>query len=216
MEFLTEKCKKLFQINRLDAGAAAKIKVKPMNFTINHYDLEGAGHLVVMQGRAMMGLMKMDTVMLTPILRDAPLFSYDRIQAMGNDTYIIELYDTLLEKGLAQEYEELKAEKERLGGVPDHDLGQHWYDPMKLPASFAKKGKKCSEILDAGYQSFFDCYLEHLSKAPACDGDAKKQKTAEYVNGLFENGGPSTDAFVKGIGREAAEKIFREVIFGIG
>ena len=215
MEIITSRFNKLYKLKELDAGDVGRIKVKPMSFVIRHYEVEDIGHFVIMQGKAMLGLMKMDTVILTPTKKDAPLFSYDRIKAMGNDTYIIELYDTLINKDLRNDYDALESVKGQLSSIDDHDLGSHWYDPLKLKASHAKKGKNCSDLLDSGYESFFNAYLDKLKDAPDCDQTVKIAKTAEYVNGLFDNGGPATDAYVKAMGRPAAEKIFKTVIFGL-
>jgi len=35
---------------------------------------------------------------------------------------------------------------------------------------------------------------------PLTDKAAKREKTAAYVNGLLEHGGPSTDVFVQALG----------------
>ena len=42
----------------------------------------------------------------------------------------------------------------------------------------------------------------------------KQRKSAVYVEGLLENGGPSTDVFVKGLGRERTARLFRHILFG--
>ena len=79
----------------ISVGEFAKLKVNGMKFTIQAYHVEGLGHVSVMRAKGFFGLMKMDTLMIVPDERDLPLYSYDRIQAMGNDTLIVELYDTL-------------------------------------------------------------------------------------------------------------------------
>ncbi len=88
LEKTLEILKHEFRMTELDAGAYARQKVKGMTFLVHHYEVEGIGHLSTMAADGMFGLMKMDTVILVPRLKDAPLFSYDRIKAMGNDTFI--------------------------------------------------------------------------------------------------------------------------------
>ena len=130
---------------------------------------------------------------------------------MGNDTLLLELYDTrLAENG---DFIKLEAAKKSVSDLPDHDLGKHWYDYMKLPVSLSKRGKKLSERYEALLAQYLDAYLELLANAPACSPEQKKAKTAEYVNGLFDNGGPSTDQFVKMIGRDKAKELFEKFIF---
>ena len=203
-------------LRELDAGSAAHCKAGPMKFTIRHYSLEGLGHLSVMEGSAMLGLMKMDTVILTPLHRDAPLFSYDRIRAMGNDTLILEYYDTLADNTLRSGFEQTLQASGSISGIPNHDLGSHWYDPLKLKCSVSKRAKGCAEQFDRFYLDSLKAYLAAAMASPEIGPRQKRETTKQYVDGLFQNGGPSTDAFVKAIGREAAEKLFHTVVFGIG
>jgi hypothetical protein len=70
-----------------------------MTFTIRQFYAESLGNVSVMAAKGFFGLMQMDTFIVNPVEKDLPLFSYDRIHAMGNDTLILELYDTLLGEG---------------------------------------------------------------------------------------------------------------------
>ena len=45
--------------------------------------------------------------------------------------------------------------------------------------------------------------------------NAKTEKALFYINGLLENGGPSTDVFVKGIGKERTTELFHNILFGM-
>lgn len=218
LERTMEIVKNGFRVTELDAGAYASLKVKGMTFRVRHYEVEGVGHLSTMAADGMFGLMKMDTVILVPLLKDAPLFSYDRIKAMGNDTFILEFYNTMLDES-AENFRgymaRLEAEKEKVADIPAHDLGKHWYDPVKLAASDSRRAKKCGGRLDGQYVNTLNIYLEMLKAAPVADLAAKTEKSREYVDGLFANGGPSTDAFVKSIGEEKARDMFETVIFGV-
>lgn len=197
----------------LDAGDASHIKAGPMRFAIRHFTLEGIGHLVIMQGSAMLGLMKMDTVILAPTHRDAPLYSYDRIRAMGNDTLLVEYYDTFVDPALREGW--MPEGTPSLSDIPDHDLGKHWYDGLKLPCSISKRAKGVGGRFDDFYVRSLSAYIQALIAAPEVDPARKRAKTAAYVDGLFENGGPSTDAFVKALGKEKAQALFYTVIFGL-
>ena len=86
----------LYPLRELDCGAFAKQKVSGMNFSIRRFAAQDLGSVSVMRANGFFGLMQMDTLIITPTERDLPLFSYDRVFAMGNDTLIFELYDTLL------------------------------------------------------------------------------------------------------------------------
>lgn len=208
---------KKYPLTEVNLGANAIQKISPITFKLRQFKVEGIGNLSIMEGKALFGLMKMDTLILTANQVDAPLFSYDRILAMGNDTLITEFYDTMLDNTTdvyKEHMDKISALKSLLSAVPAHDLGSHWYDNIKHSASVSHRGKKCADIYNKYVSEVTAAYLELLKAAPAVDPTEKNNSNATYVNGLFENGGPSTDAFVKKIGKDAARKLFETVIFG--
>jgi hypothetical protein len=142
-----------YHLNGITAGEFSKMKVSGMNFEIWAFHAEGLGHVSAMTATGFFGLMKMDTLIINPTERDLPLFSYDRVHALGNDTLIYELYDTLLEKA---DLAGLEAVKARYANLPDHDLGQHWYDGIKLAVSLSRKGKKAHSA------AFDSCAMDYL------------------------------------------------------
>lgn len=201
-----------YHLNGITAGEFSKMKVSGMNFEIWAFHAEGLGHVSAMTATGFFGLMKMDTLIINPTERDLPLFSYDRVHALGNDTLIYELYDTLLEKA---DFAGLEAVKARYADLPDHDLGQHWYDGIKLAVSLSKKGKKAhSAAFNSCAMDYLEAYLDSAENAPWCDPAGKKAKAAVYVEGLLEHGGPSTDVFKKGLGPEKTALLFRHILFG--
>ena len=169
---------KRYALTELNIGDMAKLKANGMTFTIKAYKAKGLGHVSVMRAKGFFGLMKMDTLIVNPTDVDLPLYSYDRIYAMGNDTLIAELYDTL--------------------------LGE----------SISKKGKKKQEArFDELATEHFCAYLSSPTQTVSNPKD-KQKKACFYVEGLLENGGPSTDVFKKSLGEEKTSKLFREVLFG--
>ena len=201
-----------FPLEKKQVGEFEKIKVSGMNFTIEQYYAKGLGNVSVMRAAGFFGLMKMDTFIINPTECDMPLFSYDRVLAMGNDTLILELYDTLVGEA---DLSGLRDVKDANKNLPHHDLGSHWYDSIKLSESDAKKGKKKdSSSFDAMTAKYFMAYVECAKKASACDAAAKKEKASVYVEGLLSNGGPSTDIFKKHYGEEKTAYLFRKVLFG--
>jgi hypothetical protein len=200
-----------YPLSPIDAGDMATLKASGMKFSVEAYKADGLGHVSVMRAKGFFGLMKMDTLIINPTAIDLPLYSYDRILAMGNDTLIVELYDTIV-----GEYSDdaLIGVKEKFASLPERDPGEHWYDSIKLPSSISKKGKKISAELDKMTLEHFEAYLAS-SSAPVESGESKKDMAAVYVNGLLEKGGPSTDVFKKELGVEKTTKLFREILFGI-
>ena len=201
-----------YTLRELDVTDLATLKANGMTFTVRAFHAEGLGHVSVMRAKGFFGLMRMDTLMITPTERDLPLYSYDRIYAMGNDTLIVELYDTLCKPCELSAPDAVKA---RFSHLPERDPGRHWYDSIKLAQSISKKGKKrITPELDALAIAHLQAYLQTASQ-DAFDPKTKRRRSAAYVNGLLEQGGPSTDAFIKALGKETTARLFHDVLFGI-
>lgn len=198
------------EVTERDVGGYAKIRKNGMTFRIHAYEAAGLGRFSSVSMTAMLGLMKMETVVFTPLTRKMPLLSFDRIKAMGNDTLLLELYDTGAGKPDLSALDEVKASA---GDLPDHDLGTHWYDPMKLSPSLAKRGKKCGDAYRGLCDRYFESYFAALDGAEPCAPEEARQGVAAYVDGLFTNGGPSTDQFKKILGETAARDLFDTYIF---
>lgn len=215
MEQAIERIRAHFPLTRRDAGRYARIKAGPMGVRIDWYKAAGLGNVSVIHGAAMGGLMQMDTLVINATERDVPLFSFDYIRAMGNHTMLVEYYDTLLDAA-GFDASTLLAAKASVATLPDHDLGEHWYDFMKLAGSFAKRTKKAElQRLNAAFSCALAAYLALASAAPAlAEPDGKREKAAAYVNGLLEKGGPSTDAFRKSIGEAETRALFTRIVFG--
>ncbi|MBR2132791.1 MAG: hypothetical protein IJ955_09740 [Oscillospiraceae bacterium] len=203
---------KQFPLTAINPGSYRNMKVRGMKFHIQAFYAEGLGHVSCMTASGFFGLMKMDTLIITPTAVDMPLFSYDRVLAMGNDTLIFELYDTLLGE---TDLSALDAVKKKYRALPDHDLGQHWYDSIKLPVSLSKKGKKSRTFtFNVTAEEYLSAFLSTAHSAPPCESTTKLEKSSVYVEGLLKNGGPSTDIFKKGIGTEKTSDLFRRILFG--
>lgn len=207
---LLDLIKNKYPLVEIDVGDMGTLKASGMKFTVCAYQAEGLGHISVMRASGFFGLMKMDTLIINPKEIDLPLYSYDRIYAAGNDTLIVELYDTLSQKC---DFSHLNTVKANYTDISERDPGEHWYDSLKLSESISKKGKKVTEKLDRLAIEHLDAYL--ASGTPQnIDICEKQRKSAYYVDGLLKNGGPSTDIFKKALGVEKTIKLFRHVLFG--
>ena len=200
-----------FPLTARDAGEFCAFTAKGMKFTVRAWQAEGLGHVSARWAAGFFGLMKMQTLIVNPKEIDLPLYSYDRILAMGNDTLIAELYDTTVGGFSAPALDKVVADSSAL---PERDPGKHWYDTIRLPQSISKKGKKAQrgafdQLAAAHLRAWMD-----TDYPPLTDKVAKAEKTAAYVNGLLTNGGPSTDVFLQAMGREKTERLFRTLLFG--
>ena len=210
---LLETLKEKYPLTKLDVGEFSTLKASGMTFSVSAYYAEGLGHVSVMRAKGFFGLMKMDTLMITPTDLDLPLYSYDRIYAMGNDTLIVELYDTLVNPLDLSALDEVKAKFTHLA---ERDAGEHWYDDIKLKQSISKKGKKAQTgDFDALTLEHFTAYL-NANACAVTDEAKKKELSSRYVKGLLSQGGPSTDVFKKQLGEEKTKTLFENVLFGTG
>ena len=208
---ILQKIVQKYPLTELTVGEMGKLKASGMTFTVKAYHAEGLGHISIMRAKGFFGLMKMDTLIVNPTKIDLPLYSYDRIFAMGNDTLIVELYDTALSPFDTTALAEVK---KAYANLPYRDPGEHWYDDIKLKESLSFKGKKAeTPTFDELVLKQFDAYLGGAN-APVSDENAKREKASVYVDGLLEKGGPSTDVFKKTLGEEKTAKLFKEVLFG--
>ena len=190
---------KNYELVEIPTNEFTNLKVSGMKFEIKAYDVLGLGRVSLMKAKGFFGLMKMDTLMITPTDKDLPLLSYDRINAMGNDTLIIELYDTMLNNC---DLKPLRIIKNKYNDLKDHDLGSHWYDSIKFKESVSKKGKKNEfESYNQLAKEYVEKYLS-LSIDNMSNKEEKNSKSKIYVEGLLNNGGPSTSIFQKNIGKE--------------
>ncbi len=202
--------KKTYPLRKIDVGDMKTVKANGMTFEIEAFYAEGLGHISVMKAKGFFGLMKMDTLIVNPFELDLPLYSYDRIYAMGNDTLIVELYNTFIKKCRLDKLKKAKAE---FNDLPEHELGAHWYDSIKLAESISKKGKKAeSKRFDELTLKHFEAFL--ALKANDTNTAEKKEKADVYVDGLLKNGGPSTDVFKKALGEEKTSFLFKTILFG--
>jgi len=200
-----------YTLNKIDVGDFSVIKANGMTFNITAYRAAGLGHISIMQAKGFFGLMKMDTLIIVPREIDMPLYSYDRIFAMGNDTLIVELYDTFINNA---DLSDMEKAKEHYSHLPERDPGIHWYDEIKLPQSISKKGKKNhTEDLNCLALKHFNTYLDGKYENVS-NTEHKNILSSKYVNGLLEKGGPSTDVFKKSIGTEKTSKLFKKFLFG--
>jgi len=209
MEKLIEKLKSTYP---LTFKKEEKIKIKAMNFIIRQYYAEGLGNVSTMFMNAPFNVMKMDSLVINPFEIDLPLLSYDRIFAFGNDSMYLELYETRIDSNDKPEYiKNLVSLKNDFS----FEVKRAWYTNLLYPESVHMKTKKKNKKeLNKVSMEFFTSYLNWAIDTKSCYKEEKMTKARVYTEGLLTNGGPSTDVFLKNMGKEYTEKLFREVVFG--
>ena len=199
-----------FPLREKDIGEFARIRGGGMDFAVKAYEAPGAGSLCLMQMRAAAGLMKMETAVFSPTGLDGPLFSMDSITAFGQDTLLLELYDTTLSHPDFSALEEIRA---RYASLPSYDPGEHWYDSLRLAPSDYKKGRRVGGAYDPYVRDYALRYFALLMRCPRCGEAEKKKQNAVFADGLLQNGGPAVQQFCKLLGRDKTEEFLRKVMF---
>ncbi len=213
---ITDALKKNRTLRREDLGADACLSKKGMTFTTEAYAVEGVGHLCIMNMKAMLGMMKMETVVLSTLERDMPLFNLDWVGVFGKQTQIAELYDTQLAPFPQEAQDRLTEIKKRYADLQDYSSGKvHWYDSVLYPCSCSKTGKKVSDRLSSMAEEYVAAFTGLLAAAPACDRAEKEAKVRAYAERLVAEGGPAVDQVTKLFGRETASRLILQHMYGL-
>ncbi len=213
---ITDALKKNWTLRREELGADARLSGKGMTFTTEAYTVEGVGHLCIMNMKAMLGLMKMETVVLSTLDRDMPLFNLDWVGVFGKQTQIAELYDTQLQPFPAEKLAVFQALKDRDGDLPEPPAaGEHWYDAILYPCSYHKAGRKLSERFNAAAEGYLRAFAAMIPEAPECDGAEKGAKVRAFAETLVEKSGPAVDTVTKLFGAETARRLILGHMYGV-
>ncbi|MCR5794564.1 MAG: hypothetical protein K6G61_04360 [Solobacterium sp.] len=212
---LLSKLKESFVVTENDTGKDASLSAKGMHFTLRTYEVKDLGHLCLLDMKAMFGLMKMETAVLSAETIDMPLFNLDRISVMKKHTQLIEFYDTLLEPQTAEAaacFERIRNADARLA---DYESGEHWYDSILLPYSYMKTSRGALNRFDMACRSFMGEYIRQTETAPVCVREEKQKKTFAFAKGLLDAGGPAVDLFRKLFGEETTERLVLHHMYGV-
>lgn len=187
-----------------------------MQINVSSFDAQNLGTVSIIEGHNQM--MKLDTLMIMPFEKDLNLFSYDRICAFGNDNVLIELYDVLLNKDERQD-KLIKSIGDILieyQDIENHDHEPKWYDNILLPVSIDRKGdNELSSRFNKLAYDYLNEYLVNSLSFSKCDSKQKKVMIKNYCDNLLNNGGASTDVFVKAKGKEFCKELFHKALFNV-
>lgn len=205
-----------YDLKPLDLGADARLSKKGFTFETEAYEISQLGHLCVMRMKAMLGLMRMETVVLSVTHKDMPLINLDYVKAFGKETELVELYDTQL----AFEPDDLQKAFQRIqdrdADIADYvSAGTHWYDDILYPCTYHKKGKGVSGRLAQAARDCANTYISLLASTPDCDPALKQARTRAFAEKLFASGGPAVDQVTRLFGRDTAQRLILRHMYGI-
>ncbi len=211
-EYALNQLKQKYGLKKRNMGDLAVIKKGMYRFDSEAYEIEGVGNLFIIEMKAMLGLMKMETIVLTPVEKDLSFCNLDTIDAMGNTTSMFEMYDTCIKAADLSSFDPVK---EKYAHLQDYESSPRWYDEYKLSSCIAKKGKKIKDEAEGMLKECFGLYLELLDKAEDCNPSRKKEKNKVYAEGLLSNGGAAVDSMNKIIGPEKTSELIRKFMYAV-
>ena len=215
-EMMLELLSRRYPVRKVELGSDARLKKGVFAFDTEVHKVGDLGHLCSLRMKAMLGLMRMETVVLAVSGKDVPLLNLDWVKAAGKETQIVELYDTQLQPYPQDALAAFQTLRERDGELPDYAAsGAHWYDEILYPCSYHKTGKGITGRLNQAARAYTETFLEQLDAAPACDPEAKKAKTRAFAENLLSHGGPAVDQVTKLFGRETAERLILRHMYGV-
>ena len=215
IDILVKKLGKAYKLEKQDLGEDSHLHKKGMHFYPEVYEVKGLGHICVLKMKAMGGLMKMETLVISTINKDAPLVNFDYVKAMGKETAIVELYNVELNEYNPEFLEAFTKIKEQDNDLADYEANPNWYDEIRYDASYKKIGKKITARIDDTYNKYLDEFLNQLASMPATDPIEKELKVQEFANKLFELGGPAVNMFKKLFGDDLAKKMVVNYMYGV-
>ena len=201
-----------YVLEKIDMGDLSHIHKGMYDFICEAYEIKDIGSLFFINMKAMFGLMRMETSVITPLNRDLSFCNLDIVEAMGNETYMFEMYKSAINDPDLSAFDDIRKKYEYL---TDYKTSERWYDAVKLSPSIAKKGKKIGADGDKLLTECLDTYLKLLKDAPKCDPDKKKAEVRKYVDRLIAEGGAAVDSMNKIIGAEKTAKLIREFMYHI-
>ncbi len=204
-----------YVLRKNDTGADAHLRAKGIRLNTESWEVEGIGHLCIMRMNFLFNLVCMETVVLSSVHKDVPLFNVDTMRFGSTETFMAELYDTQLEQWPPEAGKAFDAIKDQNRDLPDYEHSGHWYDSILFPCSMAKKGKGYSGRFAKAANDYIDVFVKQLKNAADCSAEEKTAKTTEFVDRLIAEGGPAVDTMVKLFGKQTADRMVRRHMYGI-
>ncbi len=211
-----EEFEKNYTLTHENIGPDACVSSKGTTLRTECYNT-GAGHLCFLSMKAMLGLMKMETVVFTPYDKDVPLINLDMVHFLKKETAIAELYDIQINPypdSALDEYGRIKLDDSDL--TDQVSKGTHWYDDILYPCSYHKTGKGITSRLLTASRKYAESYVRQLGEAECCDPSVKSEKVRDFADKLYASGGPAVDQIVKLFGPEFAERLIKKYMYHSG
>ena len=180
-----------------------------MRFHLEQYAVEGLGNLCVLRTKAMLGLMRLITVVVTPNEgKNVPFLLIDTMDMGKKHLCYVEYYDCTAD---GADKDRLLAASAPYADVENYAEKPAWYVGERMTGSLIKTGDKArleQMALDA-----LTAYAEQAAAAPVKEGNLAGLKA--FQQRMIREGNPSTAALTRTLGKEGAETFFRTCVMPV-
>ena len=180
-----------------------------MRFHLEQYEVEGLGNLCVLKTRAMLGLMNLLTVVVTPSSgKNVPFLLIDTMDMGKKHLCYVEYYDCTAD---GADKDLLLAASAPYGDVADYAEKPAWYVKERMAGSLIKTGDKTR--LDQMALDALKAYARQAAAAPVKPENLEGLKA--FQQRMVQEGNPSTAALTRTLGQEGAETFFQTVVMPV-
>ena len=180
-----------------------------MRFHLEQYEVDGLGNLCVLKTKAMLGFMRLMTVVVTPNTgRNVPFLLIDTMDMGKKHLCYVEYYDCTAE---GADRDRLLAASAPYADVANYAEKPAWYVSERMEGSLIKTGNKAR--LEQMATDALTAYAEQAAAASV------KQENIEglraFQQRMVREGNPSTAALTRTLGQEGAETFFKTVVMPV-
>ena len=212
-----ERLKREYTVTELDIGDLGEFTVADRVHRVKQYEITGVGNLLVMTN-PLPGKMQMDTFTITPYFKNLPLFTTDYMYIGEKRMFLNEIYSLVATQDeLYLRYiDRFAANSSLTASLPDMPMRPCWYDSIR-PVLVAKQtGPENDELIIRQFTANLDTFIDMEKASPKLEGEALRAKwecNYEYARRLVDDGGVSTELFVRSLGAERTKRFFYSVFF---
>ena len=180
-----------------------------MRFHLEQYEVEGLGNLCVLRTKAMLGLMELTTVVVTPNTgRNVPFLLIDTMDMGKKHLCYVEYYDCTAD---GADKDLILAASAPYVDVADYAEKPAWYVSERMAGSLIKTGDRAR--LEQMAADALKAYTEQAAAAPVKPENLPGLKA--FQQRMVQEGNPSTAALTRTLGKEGAETFFQTVVMPV-
>ena len=206
-----------YVLTEVDVGDLEEFTVSGRVHRVRQFEIDGVGNLLVMTN-PLPGMMQMDTFTITPYYKNLPLFTTDYMYFETKRMFLNEIYSLVdFEDDLYRGYIGRFAENSKLTEhLTDMPMRECWYDDIRPVVVGKESAPEDDDLIFEQFKVNLETFIEMEKASPLLDEEAKRAKwerNYEYARRLVDDGGVSTELFVKSLGAERTKRFFYSVFF---